>query len=54
MYEAPLPENDAVIEIAMRKMALEIKSMPQDVKDRAGMWLDDHGYARRIKEDTLR
>ena len=43
IYERPLPENDFVTEISMRKMAIEIKSIPQSVKDDAVKWLHDRG-----------
>lgn len=45
MYDHPLPD-DRVIEITMRKMATEIKSIPQSVKDESVKWLHD----RNMKE----
>lgn len=35
--------SDEVLEITLRKMALSIRSMPEDVQNDAREWLVDHG-----------
>lgn len=42
VYNGKLP-SDNVVEIAMRKMALEITTLPQETKDIALEWLIEHG-----------
>lgn len=36
--------GDEVAEIAMHKMAVEITSMPEEIKEKARKWLLDRGY----------
>ena len=40
----PLP-SDHVIEISLRKMAMEIKTIPKETKDAAAEWLIKRGYS---------
>lgn len=41
-YDIPLPEDDQVIEIAIRKMVLGIADPPEDKKQEAIDWLIAH------------
>jgi len=41
VYLQPLPE-DKIVELAMYKSAVEILSMPEEVKEKALKWLKDH------------
>ena len=51
VYEDPLPADDDVIRIMIHKMACTgIETMPGAIKERAGRWLDEHGYARGMNE----
>ncbi len=41
-------KSDKVLKIAMYKMALAYTNCPNDVRQRAGKWLEDHGYSKTI------
>jgi hypothetical protein len=45
LYVKPLPANDHVIEISMRKMLLALHGIPQEETESAKKWLIDHGYS---------
>ena len=42
-YRLPLPANDKVIEISLRKCLYHMKGATQAEKDAAAKWLHDHG-----------
>lgn len=44
VYDKPLDVPDKVIEISIRKMALGLKSAPEEKKAAAREWLLAHGY----------
>jgi len=41
IYNGELP-NDNVVELAIHKMAMEITTLPQEIKDKALVWLIEH------------
>lgn len=48
MYFKPLPVEDKVIEITMRKMVYNLKFATEEEKEIAQKWLLDHGCDTRI------
>lgn len=44
IYDQPFPKDKRVAEIAMYKMAMEIRSIRKSVKDQAYKWLNERGY----------
>lgn len=52
LYTAPLPP-DNVIEIAMRKMAVSIPSLPAKLRTDAEVWLITHGVEIREPDDEV-
>lgn len=42
-YELPLPDNDKVIEIALRKMLYNLPTATPEEKEAARKWLLSHG-----------
>lgn len=49
-YELPLPENDCVLEIAMRKMACGLKGLSEEEKEKARAWLKERGLRTDLGE----
>lgn len=45
VYKLPLPNYDRVIEIALRKMMLMIKSASDQEREEAKKWLDERGLS---------
>ena len=45
VYDLHRLPPDNIVEISMYKMACEITSMPDDVKQKAAAWLTEHGYS---------
>ena len=45
IYTRPLPEDDFVIEIAMRQMVLGMANPPKDKVAEAKAWLKAHGFS---------
>lgn len=43
IYDKPLPENNMVIEISLRKMAVNKKGIPEEERETARAWLKAHG-----------
>lgn len=43
MYGKPLPKEDIVVEITMRKMVYHIVSFTAEQREEAKQWLYDHG-----------
>jgi hypothetical protein len=48
IYDQPFPKDKRVAEIAMYKMAMEIRSIRKSVKDQAYKWLNERGYKEGI------
>lgn len=48
IYHLPLPLNDKIIEISMRKMMLMIKSASDQEREEAKRWLLEKGYDTEI------
>lgn len=48
-YDYPLPINDRVIEITMRKMAVNITTIPDSVRDEAKAWLLSRGMGVELE-----
>lgn len=47
-YALPLPTNDKVIEVAMRKMVYHLKSSTAKERLEAKRWLEDHGCTTEL------
>ena len=47
-YNIPIPKNDLVFWAGIYKSILVITTAPQDLKEKAGKWLDEHGFSREI------
>ena len=45
IYDIDLPSDDKVIEITMRKMAVNSIRLPIEVRMEAAEWLTDRGYS---------
>jgi hypothetical protein len=48
IYEYPLPIDDRVVEITMRKMVYHIKEITQEQREEAKKWLEEHGYNTQL------
>ena len=48
-YAARLP-RDEVLEISIRKMAIAIEDMDEEVKAKARKWLSERGYHGKLRE----
>ena len=48
MYDRPLPKDDMVIEITMRKMMFHMSSASRDEKEEAKRWLLERGFDTQI------
>lgn len=48
MYGKPLPKDDKVIEITMRKMVYHITNFTYDQRKEAEKWLLEHGCDTRL------
>ena len=44
LYVRPLPHNDMVIAIAMRKQCIALAGIPEEEKAMARLWLHERGY----------
>lgn len=53
VYTKALP-TDKVAEIAMHQMAVEIISLPAEVREKAKQWLLERGYYGGISDDRAR
>lgn len=47
-YELPLPDNDKVIEIALRKMLYNLPTATPEEKETARKWLLSHGCSTNL------
>ena len=45
LYTIGLPQNNKVLEITMRKMAVHSTGIPEEVREEAGKWLTDRGFS---------
>lgn len=48
IYHMPLPNDDRVIEISLRKMVYHMTSTTKQEKEDAEKWLIEHGYSTDI------
>ena len=48
VYGAPLPKNDLLIKITMRKMVYHITSFTKEQRDEAAKWLKDRGMSTEL------
>lgn len=48
VYNIDLPSDDKVIEITMRKMAVNSTGLPPKVRAEAAEWLTDRGYSTSL------
>lgn len=47
-YDMPLPENDKIIEVMMRKMVYHLRSSTVAERLEAKRWLKERGYTTKI------
>ena len=45
MYSVPLPKNDLVVKITMRKMVYHITAFSKEQREEAAKWLKDRGMS---------
>lgn len=48
LYEMPLPANDSLIEITMRKMVCHLENATKEEKAEAERWLTEHGCSTEM------
>lgn len=48
-YQVSLPDNDAVVEVTMRKMLFHINSATEQEKADAEKWLIEHGLTTDLR-----
>ena len=49
LFQVSLPDNDAVVEVIMRKMLFHINSATEQEKADAEKWLIDHGCTTDLR-----